>query len=191
MLQQITDADQWLFKLINQKATASFFDQVALIIRQPLTWTPLYLFLLIYAVTRFQKKAWLWIFQLAGTLFLSDTISSSILKPFFGRIRPCNNVALANDIRFLAAYCGQNGSFPSSHACNHFVIAMFMFVTMREAWGRYNWLFFAWAALICYAQVYVGVHYPLDVLGGMLLGCSIGWISGKLFTKKCEPIKLK
>ncbi len=190
MLKKIIDIDHWLFTLINQKANFPIFDKVALLIRQPLTWAPLYLFLIIYAFTRFQKKVWWWIFELIVTISFSDVISSHVLKPLIGRIRPCNNIHIANDIRMLAGYCGQNGSFPSSHASNHFAIAMFIFMTMQQVWGKFTLLFFIWAAMISYAQVYVGVHYPLDVTGGMILGCTIGWINGQIFIKKCGAVQL-
>jgi undecaprenyl-diphosphatase len=65
-------------------------------------------------------------------------------------------------------------SFTSSHATNHFGVATFLFVTLGRFFGSWKYLIFIWAALICYAQVYVGVHYPLDVLFGALLGFAIG-----------------
>ncbi|MBC7868402.1 MAG: phosphatase PAP2 family protein, partial [Gloeobacteraceae cyanobacterium ES-bin-316] len=75
-------------------------------------------------------------------------------------------------------------SFPSSHAANHFCIAMFFFVTLRHIAPKAIYLFFIWAAAVCFSQIYVGVHYPTDILGGTALGLSIGALSGKLYNKK-------
>src|SRR5207237_3045930 len=126
----------------------------------------------------------LWAFLFAViTVTVSDTISSHILKPLIGRIRPCGDPDFAFKVRLLAG-CGGNGSFPSSHAVNHFGIVMFLFIILYSFAGKWSYLFFLWAAVICYAQVYVGVHYPTDVIGGALIGCFLCWITCTLFIKK-------
>jgi len=83
-------------------------------------------------------------------------------------------------MRFLANYCPTNSSFTSSHACNHFAMAFFIYRTLKHTspWWR---LVFIWAFLISYAQVYVGVHYPLDVTAGAIVGSCIGWLTSPLF----------
>jgi len=90
----------------------------------------------------------------------------------------------------LVDHCGQNGSFTSSHATNHFGIAVFIFITLEKVWGKFNYLFLLWAAAICYAQVYVGVHFPFDVLGGAILGSCIGFAMGKYFNDKMGCIEI-
>jgi undecaprenyl-diphosphatase len=67
---------------------------------------------------------------------------------------------------------------------------MFLFLTLRSFLGRWIWLFFVWSASICYAQVYVGVHYPLDVLCGALLGLGIGWLTGTAFLRQQASLEL-
>jgi len=84
----------------------------------------------------------------------------------------------------LAEYCGQNGSFTSSHAANHFGMAVFLFLTLRSIIGKWSGLIFIWAAMICYAQVYIGVHFPFDVAGGALLGFIIGSLTASVFNKR-------
>jgi undecaprenyl-diphosphatase len=81
---------------------------------------------------------------------------------------------MAGQIRFLARYCGANGSFTSSHAVNHFAFATFV-VSIMKGFSRWFMLLYAWAFSIAYAQVYVGVHYPSDVLVGAFLGIVFGW----------------
>jgi undecaprenyl-diphosphatase len=82
---------------------------------------------------------------------------------------------MAFQIRFLAKYCGSNPSFTSSHALNHFAFAAFV-VSSFKGVSKWIYLLFVWAAIISYSQVYVGVHYPSDVIAGGLLGTLLGGI---------------
>ena len=191
MFKKLIDFDKWLFTKINQSSANSLFDTIMPFFREPLVWIPLYLFFILYAIYNFPKKALGWIIGLGLTATTTDLISSRIIKPLIGRKRPCNDLEMIDTIRLLISNCGQNGSFTSSHAANHFGIAMFIYITMRNIWGNYTYLFFIWAALISFAQVYVGVHYPFDILGGAIVGCSAGYFIAKVFTKKIGSISLK
>jgi undecaprenyl-diphosphatase len=184
MIKKITAFDQWLFMKINSDGKNSFFDHVMPFLREPMFWIPLYLFLILLLIINFGKKGWWATLFTIATVTITDSISSHILKGYFGRVRPCGDPDFYVHVNLLAGYCGGNGSFPSSHATNHFGIAMFLFIIFRPVINNWSYLFFVWAAAICYAQVYVGVHYPTDILGGALLGCLIGWLMGKLFTKQ-------
>lgn len=184
MLKKIIEADRYLFLQINQASKNSFFDLVMPFIREPKFWVPLYLFILLFVVINFGIKAIWWILTAAATVTFTDTISSKIIKPLIARPRPCMDFEFSVKVRLLANYCGSNGSFTSSHAANHFGLAMFFFMTMRHIFPKGIYLFFVWAAAICYAQVYVGVHYPADVVGGAGLGMLAGWFAGKLFNSK-------
>ena len=119
------------------------------------------------------------VFVFAGiTILLTDQIASSIIKPAVHRLRPCNDPAVLPDMHLLVD-CGPGFSFISSHASNHFGIAVFLILILRK---RFSWITppaLLWATLICFAQVYVGLHYPLDVIGGALLGVVIGMITGR------------
>jgi len=81
-------------------------------------------------------------------------------------------------------YCPGSGSFTSSHATNHFGLATFIFFTMRTYFKNWAYLFFVWAAIISYGQVYVGIHYPLDVIGGAVLGWGIGLLTSFIFNNR-------
>lgn len=117
------------------------------------------------------------------TATVSDLISSSFLKETFFRLRPCQNPEINVYIRVLVNYCPQSSSFPSSHAVNHFAAATFIYQTLKfsSKWWK---LVFVWAFAIAYAQVYVGVHYPIDVFGGSLIGVFIGWVSSYIFNSR-------
>lgn len=185
--------DYWdtrLFLRINTVWTNSFLDSVYPWWREANTWVPLYLFLIIFGIMNFKKQVLSWLFFVAITLTLSDQISSSVIKNWVARPRPCRDEFLMGQVRLLLPNCGSGYSFTSSHASNHFAFAVFMFITMQPFFKKWNYLFFIWAATISYGQVYVGVHYPLDVLCGAILGCGIGYFTGFLFTKKIGSLYL-
>ena len=94
-------------------------------------------------------------------------------------------------VRMLLNHCSGGLSFPSSHATNHFGAAVFIYCTLKKYLGNWSYLFFLWAASICYAQVYVGVHYPTDVLGGAIIGSIIGYIVALIYNKKIGLPELK
>ena len=190
MFRSLVDFDKYLFGIVNQKASNPFFDSIMPFIRQPLFWLPLYLFIILFAIYNFPKKAAMWIGSLLLTITITDSVSSHIFKPLFGRLRPCNNPELADSIRLLVDHCGQNGSFTSSHATNHFGIAVFILITLDKIWGKFNYLFILWAAVISFAQVYVGVHFPFDVIGGALLGSGMGYLTATFFKRRSGCIEI-
>lgn len=180
----LLDLDKALFTLINGSGANPYFDWLMPWLRNPSLWMPLYLFLILFLFINFKKEG-VWLLVLAIlTVALTDSISSHIFKPFFNRLRPCNEPSLQGTVHFLLSYRPGNGSFTSSHASNHFGLAFFLFFTIRKFLGQWMYLFFLWAFSICYAQVYVGVHYPLDVMGGAALGAFIAFLTATIFKNK-------
>lgn len=186
----LNEWDTWLFLQINNHWTNTLFDSVFPWWRESVAWAPLYVFLIALVFVNFRKQAWYIILFVLITVTLSDQISSNLLKKWIERPRPCNDAALLSDVRLLLNHCSGGFSFTSSHATNHFAISMFLFMTMRQFFGRWIWAFFLWSASICYGQIYVGVHYPLDVFCGALLGLSIGWFTGTAFLKQQASLEL-
>ncbi|RAJ02624.1 undecaprenyl-diphosphatase [Chitinophaga skermanii] len=182
MLEQIKRLDLQLFFRINGQWTNSFFDNFLPWMREPLFWAPLYLFLIVFPILNYKWRGFFWIAFFLITFAISDQ-TSMFFKNYFERIRPCRDPFLADYVRVLVNYCPRSGSFTSSHAANHFSVATFCFFTMRKIFKGYTWLFFAWAAIIGYSQVYVGVHYPGDVLGGAVLGIAIGLVTSGVFQR--------
>ncbi len=166
--------DRYLFTLLNSKLTNSFFDKVAPFWREPRTWYPLYVSILIYIIIKLRKQSWKWILAFILSISIADLISSHILKDWVGRVRPCSEPLLIGHCRSLLGWCPSSGSFTSSHAANHFAMAVFMYYSLHRYFGKFSVVFIVWAATIAYSQVYVGVHYPLDVVCGALLGIIIG-----------------
>lgn len=116
---------------------------------------------------------------------LSDFVSSNLIKEAFFRLRPCHDPAVADQLRFLVKYCPVSSGFTSSHAANHFAAAMFIFVTLKQKIniGKCWVLIFLWALIPSYAQIYVGVHFPTDILGGIFAGLILGSLMGFIFNK--------
>jgi membrane-associated phospholipid phosphatase len=190
LLQGIMQADRWLFSRVNQDWTNSFFTRVFPYLRESELWVPFYLFLLVFVTVNFAKKGWLWSLALIVTVSLSDLISSHLMKILVFRLRPCQDPAMASSINVLISYCPVSSSFTSSHACNHFAMATFIYSTLRHT-SRWWGTLFAWAFFISYAQVYVGVHYPLDVFCGAILGCLIGYGSSQVFRRQFGMLTLQ
>jgi len=113
---------------------------------------------------------------------VTDHTSAAIMKPYFARLRPCFEPALEGVIRSVVS-CGGKYGMPSTHASNHFGMASFWFFGFLWMGGRRWYWLWIWALAIGYAQVYVGKHYPGDILVGAMLGTLAGWLFALLFRK--------
>ena len=173
-----------MFYWINKRLHVPSLDALMLLMRQAYTWIPLYLFMLLFFYFNTRKYIFKIIAVTAITFALTDYISASILKPFIERVRPCYDPAITFEINNLPG-CGGIYSMPSSHASNHFGLASLWFIIIKKLLDRKWYWLWIWAFMIGYSQVYVGVHFPGDILAGALLGCTIGTLMSKLV--KVEP----
>lgn len=180
----IRQLDYQLFSKLNGEWHTPFLDNFLPLIREPSVWLPFYFFLIFFAILNFKMKGVFWVLFFIITASLSDFISSTLIKENFVRLRPCRDPSIADSVRFIVSYCPQSSGFTSSHAANHFAAAMFIFTTFRKALSA-KWAYvFIWASAICYAQVYVGVHFPFDVFIGALVGMLLGYFPAKIFNNK-------
>ena len=106
------------------------------------------------------------------------------------RYRPCQDPDFMDRVRLLVNYCPAHPGFPAASACNHFAAAWFIFITLNQT-GSWRWLLFLWASIISYGQIYVGVQYPLDVAGGIILGTAIGLCMSSFFRLQFGTLSLK
>ena len=183
LLERIIHFDFWLFFKINGTWTNPVFDLVMPFLRESIIWIPVYLFLLLFIWLNFGIRGLYWAVALGCTAAVCDIVSSHLIKEAIMRLRPCRSPGIEDRVRFLVNYCPMSSSFVSSHAANHFGVAVFIYRTLRAHISQWLTIFFVWAAAISYAQVYVGVHFPLDVLSGALVGCLLGSIMSRLFNK--------
>jgi undecaprenyl-diphosphatase len=163
--------DAHLFRLINQ-AHQPWLDGLMELISGKLTWIPLYLLLIYFLYQRFKLACWKPVLYLLASVAVADQFSSSLLKPLFKRLRPCHVDAFQSWIH-LPAGCGGMFGFCSSHAANSFAIAVgFYLLTKNKSAGIALVL---WASIISYSRIYLGAHYPLDVIVGALVGGIGAW----------------
>lgn len=178
-MEWLLELDKLIFEWINQDLQSDWQNFLWPLWRNKLFWIPLYVFLLFFLFQNLQRKTWIILLGLVLTVAITDTFSSQLLKKNIKRPRPCHLPITEQPVHLLIP-CGSGYSFTSSHATNHFGVAAFLFITIGTLLGRYRWALIVWAASIAYAQVYVGVHYPLDVLAGALLGSIVGRTTARL-----------
>ena len=182
--------DQYLFSLINESMSSSFLDPLMVGWRNEYLWIPLYVFLIGFIIVNYKKKAYWLLFFIVLNFGLTDFISSSIVKPLVERPRPCHPESNMENVRLLIP-CGSGFSFTSSHACNHFGLAFFLIFTLGRLRKYLLLPLFIWAFLVAYAQVYVGVHYPLDVISGAFLGVLIALVTSSTYKFSLKKMNIE
>ncbi len=172
--------DSDLFLFLNGLHT-SWMDKVMVLFTDMWAWFPLYLLLIYWTVKQYGKRCW-WVFLAVGLVVLcSDQLASHVCKPVFQRLRPCYNADFQGLLHLPKGMAGGKYGFVSSHAANTFSIAAFLISALK----KYNpWsaiLLFLWALISSYSRIYIGFHYPGDILCGALLGALIGLVLWKVF----------
>jgi len=167
MIDFIVELDTKLFLFLNGHNTP-FFDSIMWFISGKKEWIPLYLVLISWLFYRFRKKAWIFLAMGIAVIALSDLGSVHLFKNVFLRLRPSNNPELQDVIHLVNNYHGGKYGFISSHAANTFGLAVIMSLFFRDRWFVISIL--VWAAIVSYSRIYLGVHYPLDVLCGAIWG---------------------
>ena len=176
-MSKINDIDIFLFRLINENGFAEI-DPLMLIVTNKFTWIPLYI-IIIYLLYKKYKSNIIWVISsLILLIFLADSGSVYLFKNVFERLRPCHQL---DQVRIIGE-CGGLYSFISSHAANTFSIAFFIGLLFRNIWGFA--LLFSWAVIVGYSRIYLGVHFPFDILGGMYWGLFVSLLVYILFKSK-------
>ncbi len=174
MIETINYWDEKAFLWLNS-FHLEVLDPVVLQLTQTITWIPLYV-LLLYLIYRIDPKNTLWI--LGGVMFtilLADQVSSGLMKPYFERLRPCHDPRWEG-MMHVYGRCGGLYGFVSSHAANTFGLATFLTLKLGKKQKAIAWLFL-YALVVSYTRIYLGVHYPLDLFFGALVGVLAAFFS--------------
>jgi len=174
----IVNADKSALLYINSFHN-NFFDSFMFWVSDKWVWVPMYI-TMIYAIIKEKKRETFFILLgIALTVFLCDRFSSGVCKPFFERFRPCQDPIIGSAVHVVCGFKCDLYGFISSHAANTFGIAVF--TTMLFKNRSFNLFIWLWALLNCYSRIYMGVHYPGDILCGAISGLLFGMLSFWLY----------
>jgi len=174
----LENLDRQLFLFLNS-INSPFFDVVMHAISGKLIWAPLYAAILVYLAITYKRKFFIIVLMIILAVTLADQISVQVFKNNFQRLRPCHEPSLQGLVHLFKGECGRGFSFVSSHATNSFNVALLSLMFIRRRW--YSFSIILWASVVGYSRIYLGVHYPADVICGSLLGAMIGWSVYQLY----------
>jgi len=178
MIEFLINLDQQIFFFLNG-LHVDWMDTFMYWYTNKRVWIPFYLLLIVWMVKTFKKNSIIYILGILAAVGLADFIISGMMKPFFERYRPSRDPELEGLVHIVRGHTGGRYGFASSHAGTAFALATFIYLLFKD---RFKWIIwiFAWASLMAYTRVYIGVHYPGDIIVGGAIGAILGFCFFKL-----------
>lgn len=186
----ITNLDTELFLFLNG-LHVDWLDPIMTFISGKITWAPFYLVLLFLVIKKYKKQSILILIGVVILIVCSDQISSGIFKPIFERPRPCHNEAIKDLVYLPNGHCGGAYGFISSHACNCFALAVFITHVLKKYYRKIAYIMYIWASLVAYSRIYMGVHYPGDIIVGAVVGIIVGFVISKLYDMISQRVEMQ
>lgn len=182
----MTKLIQWdseLLLYLNNSGT-EFWDPFWMAVSGVAVWIPLYALLVFLIVKKLSGKyMWFALLAVGLNVVLTDQGSVQLFKEQFMRLRPCHVEELAEHIRLVKGSCGGKYGFISSHASNTFGLAVLVGLLLKSHFRYLLMLLLFWAVLVSYSRVYLGVHYPGDILGGAIFGSVVGFLMFRIYKR--------
>jgi undecaprenyl-diphosphatase len=177
-METVHQFDRELFLFLNGLHTDRL-DPVMYFLTKILAWLPLYIFLIYLIFKKFRATGWIYLVGSSLAITLADRFTSGFMKPFFARLRPSHEPSLEGLVHLVNHYKGGLYGFASGHAATTFAVATFVWLSLRNTYRYINWIF-AWAVMMTYTRIYLGVHYPSDIVVGATIGFLLGVVVWKL-----------
>jgi len=178
MLESLIELDQQFFLWLNG-LHADWLDPIMLFITRRNPWIPLYALILFLVIRKLKWQSWSMMIAFALLITLADQAASGFFKPFFERLRPCHEPGI-QDMVHMVKGCGGQYGFASSHASNTFALAFFLWFVYRNKYAK---IMIGWAVVVSYSRIYVGVHYPGDIIMGAILGVLAAIVTYQLYKR--------
>jgi len=180
MFEELIQLDKELFLFLNGLGNSNW-DGFWMFATNKLSSVPIYFILLVLAYKQLGlRKTLIVLFTVAILILVTDQLAN-FFKYGVQRLRPCYDQEVSTIMRLVKNSCGGRFGYFSAHAANSFAVASFFIFLLKSKLRFIGLLLFFWASIVSYSRVYIGVHFPMDVLSGAVIGSGMSWLFAKLY----------